>query len=332
MILDRRVGIGPHHLSIGKTRKVFDRTLAVQAYYSIGNAICHAIIDDKGRALTEELELPVAWGGLSFTVDAGRILFVHADGQTLCLSEDRKTYKTVFKMEGQLSAPWLCGEQWSVVERGNGVWVNGGPYKNLHPSCVQLFDVGVAIGFGGDFPTKTELRWKQGGTDWRPLVTCNVNDRTTFHFGATERDGEIFLAYLDDDLTVTLGRHKDGFWYFRHVIPIACFAPNVSFVNGELNVFACDYYGTIWRWREGYPLERLPIEGPEISPLYAMTGYGTGGMLIPPEIHGDRIPVLISHVRDDESTLVLEFAPLRATNEAMCTDPSLIPSTFKRII
>ncbi len=326
MILDRRSGIGPHHLSIGKTRKIFDDGSKVDVFFSTGRGISHAVVRYGGEVALGESPLPTSWGGFSFTVDGGRICFVHADGKRLCVSDDLETYRTVLETDGPLAAPWLCGERWSVLERGNGVWIDGELDRSpIHHSCVQLFGPDRAVGFRGEFPTRTELCEKRTGGEWGRLAKCNVNDRTTFHFGASRS----VIAYLDDGLAVSLvGR--------RNIIPIPCFAPNVSFINDELNVFACDYHGSIWRWREGSEvLERLPIEGPNISPLFAMTGYGTGGMLIPHEIRGDRIPILISRIEDEQTgtaCLELEFAPLRMTNETMSTNPDLITRTFRRIV
>lgn len=332
MILDKRVGIGPHHLSIGKTRKIFEVGNHVHSFFSTGRGISHAT---WGKV--EELKLPVAWGGFAFTVeqtrDGFRIAFVHADGHRLCISNDLGGFETVLETRGPLTAPWLSRHRWSVLERGKGVWIDGQLDRSpLHHSCVQLFG-NVAVGFGGEFPLKTDLMWKRLGGEWSQLTGCNVNDRTTFHFGATD-DGMIHFAYLDMGLGVSLATYDGELWEFkRSIIPIPCFAPNVSIVNGELNVFACDYHGTVWRWRNGYALDRLAVQGPSISPLFALTGYGTGGMLIPPKIDGDRIPVLISHIEDEKTAtarLELELVPLRTTNEAMCVSPELIAQTFKR--
>jgi len=187
-------------------------------------------------------------------------------------------------------------------------------------SCVQVCPIGndraLAIGFRGTFPTRTELVFKTVSADLKlgpseTLAPCNVNDRLTFHFQAVgdAARGQAHIVYLDDGLTTSHARFSDGRWTVaKRVIPVASFAPQVT-VNpkGDLLLLAADYDGQIWQasqplggaWSE--PVRLSGIAGPNVSALFAQTGYGTGGPISAARSENGRIPFLLSEITDDRT-------------------------------
>lgn len=224
--LDDREQIGPHHLAIGKTRKIFEHDGLVHAFYSTGYAVAHAVIDGETLAVLgkETLELPVAWGGGAFCVDAREervvLVFLHRNQHEFCFVEGRlnggivvwNKWRRLLIGAARLAAPWVemtrPGTAWaSVIERDgdfrlaviapDGSFKTGDLFgKNEKPwyhSCVQMLPVGLdkalAVGFRGAFPRETELVFKTVWADLTAgpsisLAPCNVNDRLTFHFQA----------------------------------------------------------------------------------------------------------------------------------------------------
>jgi hypothetical protein len=65
IVLDERSGIGPHHLAIGKTRKIFEHKDTVFAFFSRGYEIACARVAAETSEIREiqTLDFPVAWGG-----------------------------------------------------------------------------------------------------------------------------------------------------------------------------------------------------------------------------------------------------------------------------
>jgi hypothetical protein len=143
------------------------------------------------------------------------------------------------------------------------------------------------------------------------LAPCNVNDRLTFHFQAVgdPARGCAHIVYLDDGLTVSHARFAAGRWTIaRRVIPVASFAPQIS-VNsrGALLLLAADYDGCVWKasrpfageWSE--PIKLKGISGPNISSLFAQTGYGTGGLISAARSDRGRIPFLMADITDERT-------------------------------
>jgi hypothetical protein len=201
-LIDARPRIGPHHLAIGKTRKLFEHEGTVHAFFSRGYEIAHARLDGETLAAidTHILPLPIAWGGGAFCVDnAGAhvaLVFLHRNQHELCYVQG-KIEKGVIAWEGWRSlcvsrarqaAPWLeCGPDgtaWaSVLDRDGdfrvvviapdgtvkvGDLFEPGESRWYH-SCVQMEPVGkdtaLAISFRGEFPYRTELVFKTVGRD-----------------------------------------------------------------------------------------------------------------------------------------------------------------------
>ncbi len=67
-LIDARPRIGPHHLAIGKTRKLFEHDGVVHAFFSRGYEIAHTRLNGETLGIidTRVLPLPVAWGGGAF--------------------------------------------------------------------------------------------------------------------------------------------------------------------------------------------------------------------------------------------------------------------------
>ena len=208
--LDARDHIGPHHLSIGKTRKVFEYGGVVHAFFSRGYDIAHARIDPRTLSAepAEALDLPVAWGGGAFCVDQRggtvKLVFTHRNQLELCLAEGTiaagtiqwQPWRRLLFSASRQAAPWLeigaDGTAWaSVLEREGGfrlaVIAPGGAVKTgdlfdngetgWYHSCVQMLPVGdglaLAVGFRGAFPQQTELVFKtvSAGLELGPALT-----------------------------------------------------------------------------------------------------------------------------------------------------------------
>ena len=197
--LDERERIGPHHLAIGKTRKLFAYESTIHAFFSTGYGIHYARVDADSLAIIGRaaLNVPVAWGGGAFCVDCddeGRValVFVHRSMRELCLVHGRverdhiawDNWQPLLATSGLEAAPWLeldplDGAAWISVLSRDGDFrlahVRPGHHARIgdlfapgearwYHSAVQVLPVGdgnaVAVGFRGTFPTATELVFK----------------------------------------------------------------------------------------------------------------------------------------------------------------------------
>ncbi len=167
-------------------------------------------------------------------------------------------------------------------------------------------DRAVAIGFRGLFPTDTTLVFQEIDTDLCNVgdeidIECNVNDRTTFHFQAvSDFSRELaHVVFLGADLCV---QHAVYFgdtvhWTDGPAIDGPCFAPQITLDwDGVETIMAADYRGNI---RVGKDKVLRGVRGPNISPLYALTGYGTGGMISGAHTVNGKIPLLVSRITDE---------------------------------
>lgn len=379
-LVDARAGIGPHHLAIGKTRKLFEKDGAIYAFFSRGYEIACAVFDAGSLEMrtVQTLECPVAWGGGAFCVDCdatGRValVFLHRNQHELCLvtgtiEKDAilwAPWRSLLVSSAHQAAPWVeigaNGTAWCsvldragafriAVVRGNDVRVGNLFSDNEEPwyhSCVQVCPIGndraLAIGFRGTFPTRTELVFKTVSTDLKlgpseTLAPCNVNDRLTFHFQAVgdPARASAHIVYLDEGLTVSHARFSDGRWTVaKRVIPVAAFAPQVSLnPKGDLLLLAADYDLHIWQtsqplsgaWSE--PVCLPGIAGPNVSALFAQTGYGTGGLISAARSDSGRVPFLLSEITDDR-TARAELRLAMAGGSAQCLAPEQ-PLTITR--
>jgi hypothetical protein len=354
VMIDRRAGIGPHHLAIGKTRKVFEHDGTVYAFFSRGYEIACAEIDARTKRVRDirALDIPTAWGGGAFCVDCdaeGRVVlaFLHRNQHELAFVEgqiaecaiDWSPWRTLLASSSHQAAPWVelspDGTAWcSVLDRAGdfriALVLPDGETRvaNLfkpgetpwYHSCVQMLPVGkgraLAVGFRGSFPSKTELVFKTVSEklEFGPstvLAPCNVNDRLTFHFQAVgdAAHGSAHIVYLDEGLSVSYARYTKGAWEVtKSVLPFACFAPQITIDNeGDLVLLAADYEGRVWKaakpvagsWSEPVPV--VGLEGPNISALFAMTSYGTGGIIAAARSDNGRVPFLLARIENGES-------------------------------
>jgi hypothetical protein len=352
-LIDERAGIGPHHLAIGKTRKLFERDGTIYAFFSRGYEIACAVLDAASLKLrnVQSLNVPVAWGGGAFCVDcdsSGRValVFLHRNQHELCLATGRvengqitwAPWRALLVSSSYQAAPWLelgaDGTAWcSVLDRAgdfrlaivrNGETRVGNLFTEQedpwYHSCVQVLpfsdDKAVAIGFRGAFPARTELVFKNVSAQLElgpseTLAPCNVNDRLTFHFqavGDPER-GCAHIVYLDEGLAVSHARFSEGQWIIaRRVIAVPSYAPQICVnARGDLFLLAADYDGRIWRatrpfageWSEPAILTGIP--GPNISSLFAQTGYGTGGLISAARSDSGRVPFLMADITDERT-------------------------------
>lgn len=197
--LDDRTGIGPHHLSIGKTRKLFETGGNIDAFYSTGYDIGHARLDAESLELRTQStlsEIPAAFGGGGFCVDAdgnGRatLVFVHRNRREFCFVQGEAKdggfawgpWQPLLATKAHQAAPWVetgpDGTAWCSVLARDGDFrlatiapdgtIASAPLFEpdeapWYHSCVQVLPVGeddaVAIGFRGTFPAHTELVFK----------------------------------------------------------------------------------------------------------------------------------------------------------------------------
>jgi hypothetical protein len=352
-LLDARDAIGPHHLAIGKTRKLFEHDGVVHAFYSRGYEIAHARLDAETLALldTRVLPLPVAWGGGAFCVDntGGHVamVFVHRNQHELCFVQGAidsgaiawKPWRSLLTSRAGQAAPWLemdaDGTAWaSVLDRDGDmrlavIAADGAPQiGNLfetgetgwYHSCVQVLpiakDKALAIGFRGTFPRETELVFKTVGRDLslgpaRTLAPCNVNDKLTFHFQAVGDAPRscAHIVYLDDGLSVSHALYEDGEWRItRSVVPLPCFAPQIAIDrDGNATLVVAGYDRALWQasWsrKTGWSSHRR-VDGaaaPNVSPTFAITGYGTGGLISAARSTTGRVPYLFAVMEDELS-------------------------------
>jgi hypothetical protein len=211
VLLDSRDHIGPHHLAIGKTRKLFEHQGIIEAFFSTGYGITHARLDGETLAPrgSMDLGLPVAWGGGAFCVDndaAGRVVlvFLHRNRHELCLARGQcgadgiawQPWIAVTETSGPQAAPWVelgpDGTAWASTLSRDGAFrlaviaPDGTPASAplfapgetpWYHSCVQVEpfakDRAVAIGFRGEFPARTELVFKTvtRGLETGPALT-----------------------------------------------------------------------------------------------------------------------------------------------------------------
>jgi hypothetical protein len=201
--LDRREGIGPHHLAIGKTRKLFEWRSIVHAFFSTGYEIRHTRVDSRTMEILDSsvVPAPVGWGGGAFCVDVApngtaNLVFIHRNKLELAFLRGKVSadgiawdaWQTLLRGTARLAAPWLeldlQGNAWCSALARDGdfkvalVRADGThQVENLFApgeepwfhSCVQVLPIGrgraVAVGFRGTFPTTTELVWKTVGAD-----------------------------------------------------------------------------------------------------------------------------------------------------------------------
>lgn len=350
VVLDERDHIGPHHLAIGKTRKLFEHDGVVHAFFSRGYAIGYARFCARTLALEDisELSLPVAWGGGAFCVDDDRaggvcLVFLHRNQHELCavrgtIENSRVRFgewQTLLTSALHQAAPWVetgpDGTAWaSVLDRSGdfrlAVIPREGPARigdlfgsdeaPWYHSCVQVVPVGadeaLAIGFRGVFPSKTELVFKPVSRSLAmgnaaTVASCNVNDHLTFHFQASgdpERN-RAHIAYLDEGLAISHAVYENEAWTTsRLVLPMACYAPQICCNDsGGLVLLAAGYDGAVRTacWNGNWTAARTldGIAGPNISARFALTGYGTGGLISAARACEGRVPFLFARITDE---------------------------------
>jgi hypothetical protein len=353
VVLDARDHIGPHHLAIGKTRKLFERDGTIHAFFSIGYELVHARIDGENFTLLGKrtLDLPIAWGGGAFCVDDdGRggvtLVFLHRNQHELCaITGNEKdgdivwdAWRTLLVSRARQAAPWVevgpNGTAWaSVLDRDGDFRLailppNGEPRigdlfeageARWYHSCVQVEpvnkDLALAIGFRGEFPNRTELVFKTVSSDLKlgpakTLARCNVNDKLTFHFQAVgdAARGVAHIVYLDKGLSVSHALYENDAWHVtENVVPVACFAPQICInEDGDAALIAADYEGAIWSaaWSKakGWSAPRkLRGSGPNVSPQFGQTGYGTGGLISAARSTNGNVPFLFATIDNDKT-------------------------------
>jgi hypothetical protein len=375
-LVDERSGIGPHHLAIGKTRKLFEHNETIYAFFSRGHEIAYAVLNADSLQMrgTCALEFPVAWGGGAFCVDCdgtGRVAlaFLHRNQHELCFASGTiengsihwAPWKPLLASSSHQAAPWLelgaDGTSWcSVLDRAGDfrlAVVRDGETRvgNLfsaqeepwYHSCVQVLPVAsdraVVVGFRGAFPAKTELVFKTVSATLElgpseTLAPCNVNDRLTFHFQAVGDSARecAHIVYLDEGLSVSHAQFSAGTWTVsKRVVLCACFAPQICInPRGDLLLLAADYDGHLWRavrpfgkeWSEAV---RLPgISGPNVSPLFAQTGYGTGGLIAAARSESGRVPFLFAEIKDERTASTeLRLSSVGSTGRILAPERAL---------
>jgi hypothetical protein len=382
VILDERSHIGPHHLAIGKTRKLLRAGDDVFAFFSRGYEIAMACCDARTGAMrdTVVLDLPVSWGGGAFCVDddgAGRVVmvFVNRDLRQLCFVEGRaaggkviwQPWRAILSGDVNQAAPWVSldevGTAWATVLERNGNFriatvtrdgkaqagslFNPGEVPWYH-SCVQALPLGngqcVAVGFRGTFPTRTELVGKTIASDLvtgpsQSICPCDVNDRLTFHFQALGDPGrqQAHIVYLDDGLSVSHAILSGGAWQIeKNVMAFASLAPQICLdESGSLILLAADYEGRVVESRKppggpwSAPVQLEGVTGPNISPLFALTNYGTGGMISDARSRNGVVPLLIGCITDERearAVLSLHLAGIGATRPVQTAPPKPFPA------
>lgn len=350
-LIDRRAGIGPHHLAIGKTRKIVSIGAHHYAVFSTGFGLALAVVSAATGAVVGRQELPMAataWGGAAFCVashgDTIDILYVHRDRYTLAavsgVAEGASVVWSapvpVLVSASPLAAPWLeaseAGLLWgSVLARDLAIrtlvsedgrhWREGRLFNSgearWHHSAVQIVPVGtdraMAIGFRGEFPTRTELVAKEislslAAGESETVAPCNVNDQLTFHFQAVgdAARSSAHVVYLDEGLSVSHAAYRAGRWTVeKGVFAEPAFAPQVTRDHaGNLALLVCDYDGEIWtaghsagNWGTPRRLTDAPLVS--VSAAFGRTQYGTGGLISAPTALGSDVAFLAARIEDD---------------------------------
>jgi hypothetical protein len=347
--VDERDHIGPHHLSIGKSRKLFEHDGVIHAFYSRGYEIAHTRLCAETMTVcgTDALDLPSSWGGGAFCIDdhdeAVTLVFLHRNQHEFCIVngwiEDKiirwGRWRPLLVSRARQSAPWVSvgpdGTAWaSVLDRDgdfrlvavspDGTFRVGDLFETgeapWYHSCIQVLPVqrdrAIAIGFRGEFPSKTELVFKSVSAalalgQTQPLAPCVVNDKLTFHFQAVgdPQRGRAHVVYLDEGLSVSHAYFENDGWHVaRTILPGPCFAPQLCLdEDGNAVLLAADYEGVLWRaaWSDGWspPRQIRGVQAPNVSALFGQTGFGTGGLITAARAVEGRVPFLFGTIDDD---------------------------------
>lgn len=286
-----------------------------------------------------------AFGGGAFCVDGDSVLYVSPDRKSLSLNG-----KALCSTDSTFAAPWLCGRWFSVLSRDGQhiVGCNGDaryfPHEWYH-SCLQVIPLisgALVIGFTGRFPIETNMMGCLVSDDMEfgePFIIdqCNVNDRLTFHFQAVAHEGTVSIVYLGSGLSVREAVYNSNIWTLRTVDDHPSFAPqNISTPSG-VKIIWCTYDGHV-RTENGDPI----CSGPNISPSFALTGYGTGGIIAPARwLNANNIPFLMATITDESNARARlelkwtldepEFDYLD-TNAQLARWPGDIVKTYRRMV
>ena len=156
--LDHRAGIGPHHLAIGKTRKLFEWRGTLHAFFSRGYEIAHARVDADSLEIKDirQLHVPAAWGGGAFCVDhdpagAVTLIFLHRNKLELAALKGQLTgddidwngWRPVLRSNARMAAPWVetdpDGNAWcSVLARDGSFQIARLSPAGWEPYCAQF--------------------------------------------------------------------------------------------------------------------------------------------------------------------------------------------------
>lgn len=186
-----------------------------------------------------------------------------------------------------------------------------------HHSCVQVLPYGrhkaVAVGFAGTFPVDTALVAKTVDDELAigesvTIGACDVNDQITFHFqalGDAER-GRAAVTYLGPKGRIDHATWDGARWRVAEaIVPFQSIAPqNTLLADGEIGVLCADYEGRMFalrsqgeRWSKPRAVSRAGLVS--ISPAFARTGYGTGGIISAARSSDMRVPYLAAEVALD---------------------------------
>ena len=218
-----------------------------------------------------------------------------------------------------LAAPWISVERggaiWvSVVGRDNNFLVGHANARDgermafrqrtlfsdapeWHHSCVQVLPYAkrraVAVGFAGRFPVETVLVAKEIDDELNigqstVIGPCDVNDQITFHFqafGDAER-GRATVTYLGPRGRIDHATWNGSAWAIAEaIVPFPTIAPQSTLLpDGKIGVVCADYEGRMFALAshsKGWSKPRAISDAGlvTISPAFARTGYGTGGII-----------------------------------------------------
>lgn len=358
-LIDARKGIGPHHLGIGKTRKLIDRGGGLWGYYGTGYGY-QAFLAPRNtlEAFNSGFAYQgMAWGGGQFCVDDKGVVAVARGRRELIVHEQ--------KIAGaQFNAPWVSGDWYSAVVGTQGKFLVG--YKDKQKlietdwwaSCLMVLPVSETkawlCGFVGRFPVEMELVVAEIDSDLNVtnelrLGLCGVNDVHTFHFQGLSREGFVSIVYLSPDAHVMHAVWKGGMWSVTPVGDFPSIAPqNTELADGSIGILCADYKGQIWRLDGDKPRAISEPGLVNLHPVWSRTQYGTGGISAAAKSTDQSIPYLAVHLPADAkapSELYLGLAgegvegtPYKMpklTEEflpTVCKDPDRIPEVFRRLI